>query len=216
LIGQLREYAKKLTEPLAVPLASAGLHPNLVSFIAIPLALIAAYFIVTQNYSLAFVFAVLAILMDFIDGTVARMLKQTSYFGNYFETMVDKIVEVILLTPFVLFYPLATALAIGFSLIASYAKPRAALVIISDNRDWPAIGEHAERQLIFLAGLLVTVFIPSIAGIPVMLAALYLIFFATLVGTVQRILYAKKLIEEAKRNGNILPYLKKGFERKEE
>lgn len=208
MIGQLRERAKKITRPLALPFVALGIHPNIVSFLAIPLALIAAYFIVAQDYPLALAFAVLAIIMDFIDGTVARKLNKASYFGNYFETMIDKFVEVILLAGFALLYPLAAALAIGFSMIASYAKPRAALVVISDNRDWPAIGEHAERQLIFVAGLLITIFIPVVYGISVMEAALYLIFVATLVGSIQRILFAKKLIEEAKRKGKILPYLK--------
>ena len=38
---------------------------------------------------------------------------------------------------------------------------------------------------------------------------LWLLIIMTIIGGAQRILYAKKLIEEAERKGKILPYLKK-------
>ena len=213
MIGQIRSKVKKSFLLLAKPFAALRIHPNIVSFLGLPLALISAYFILQNDFTFALIFAILAVTMDMIDGSVATLLNKRSNFGNYFETMIDKAVEVILLAPFVILYPLPAFLAISFSLIASYAKPRVALVIITDNRDWPAIGEHGDRLLLLLMGLFISIFYPVINTIPVMELVLYLIFAITLIGTVQRILYAKKLIEEAEKKGMLLPYIKEKKER---
>ncbi len=209
MLGLLRSKARIFSDFIAKPFVFFKISPNIVSFIAIPLAIAAAYFVFFQNFLFALFFAILAILMDFIDGSVARALKKESFFGNYFETMVDKLVEFILIVPFVFSFPLASILALGFSLIESYAKPRVALVIIADNRDWPAIGEHAERQILYLSGLVLSIFSIKFFNISGMELAFYIIVLITFAGTIQRIFFAKSLIAEAEKSGKILPYLLK-------
>ncbi len=213
MIGKIRPNIKPLTLIIAKPFAILGLHPNTISFIGIPLALIATYYSFSHQYTEALIFALLAVSMDLIDGSVAELTKKRSHFGNYFETMIDKYIEVILIAPFALLYPLAAFTAIGFSLIESYAKPRVAIVIITDNKDWPAIGEHGERLIIFLFGLFITIFYPVHFGYNIMEIALWLITILTLIGGIQRIFYAKKLIKEAEKNKTLLPYLTQGKER---
>lgn len=207
MLGQFRKQFSKISNFLAKPFIFFKIHPNIVSGIAIPMALISAYFILQNNFAIALVFALLAVLMDFIDGSVARSLKLQSFFGNYFETMVDRIVEFILIVPFVFSFPLASVLALGFSLIGSYAKPRVGLVIITDNRDWPAIGEHAERQLLYLAGIVLSIFSIKLFNFALMELALYSIALIACIGLVQRVFFAKKLVEAAEKEGKILPYL---------
>ena len=211
MLGQLRSKIAPLELALAKPFAMLGLSPNAISLLGIPVALIAAYFIISEQFLLAAIFAAIAPFIDLVDGSVAKLTNKKTYFGNYLETMIDKYVEFILFAACVFLYPIAAVLALGFSLIESYAKPRVALVIIADNRDWPAIGEHADRLLILIAALLITAFYPIVYGYAVLEIALYLIAAMTLLGGIQRILFARGLIEEAKRKGNILPYLKKGL-----
>ena len=210
MLGSIRPKTKALTRILAKPFVWLRVPPNLVSFLGIPLALGAAYHIYFQNYLFALVFAFLAILMDFIDGSVAQQLGKTSHFGNYFETMMDKYTEVILLAAFAFHFPVEAALAVGLSLMESYAKPRAALVVRADNRDWPAIGEHADKLAVFLVGLLIAAFYPVLYGIETMRIVLVLIIAIVAVGGIQRIFYARKLIREGEKKGAILPYLLKG------
>lgn len=209
MLGQIRAKSKGFTRLVAGPFAALGINPNLFSFIAVPLALAAAYFMQQQNFVFAFLFAGLAVSIDFFDGAVAQLQSRKTLFGNYFETMVDKIVEIILFIGAAFLHPIAAICALGFSMLASYAKPRVALVIITDNRDWPAIGEHAERMALLLAGLLFSVFSVQVAGIKALELALWAIAGVTLIGACQRIRYAKKLIEEAQEGGGVLPYLKK-------
>ena len=209
MLGKLRPKVSRLPLLLAKPFALLGIHPNIVSLLGIPLACVSAYFILQQSYFPAFLFALLAVSTDLIDGSVATLLKKRSNFGNYFETMVDKCVEIILIAPFALSFPLAAFCAVSLSLLASYAKPRVALVIITDNRDWPAVGEHAERLLLLLAGLLASAFGFAVYGFSAMELSLWLIAIISFAGLLQRMLFARKLILEAEKNGNVLPYLKK-------
>lgn len=207
MLGIARSKTERLTNALAKPFVWLKVPPNLVSFLGIPLAFCATYFIFLQQYLLAFAFAFLAILMDFIDGSVAEQLGKKTYFGNYFETMMDKYTEVILLASLAFHFPIESALAVGLSLMESYAKPRAALVVIADNRDWPAIGEHADKLALFLTGLFVAAFFPVIQGIETMRIVLIILIAMVSIGGIQRILYARKLIKEGERKGTILPYL---------
>jgi len=209
MLGKLRERSKTLSLALAKPFIALHIHPNVVSFLGLPIILAAGYFIATGNYLPAGILALVAVSMDFIDGAVAEATKKKSYFGNYFETMMDKYVEMILLGSFVFAFPLESVFAIGFSLMESYAKPRVGLVIITDNRDWPAIGEHADKLSLVIIGLLLASFVPKIFGIATLRIMLWLLIAMTVVGGAQRIHYAKRLIEEAEQKGKILPYLKK-------
>jgi len=209
MLSHLRSALRPLVRLVAGPIAALRISPNAFSSFAIVLAATAAYFIYLQDFAMAFVFSSLAVSIDLFDGEVARLQKRNTLFGNYFETMVDKMVEITLFFGCALLFPAASFAAVGFSMLASYAKPRVALVIITDNRDWPAIGEHAERMVLLVAGILLSIFSVSIAGFKILEISLWFITLIAAIGTVQRIIYAKKLIEEAERIGTVLPYLKK-------
>ncbi|HNV01098.1 MAG TPA: CDP-alcohol phosphatidyltransferase family protein [archaeon] len=208
MISKIRKSIKWLQEPLAFPFVLLKINPNWVSVFGLVLALIGAYFVYQQNWLFALVFFILAPIMDLIDGTVAKKLNKSSNWGNYFETMIDKFVDFVILASFVFIYPLASVLALGTSMISSYAKPRVGLIVITDNRDWPAIGEHADKLIILLIGLLL-----AVLGYNYLEYFLYFIAIISLIGSIQRMFYAKNLIKEAEKKGTLLPYIKKRKER---
>ena len=210
MISKVRGNIGPLQRVLSWPFIKLRMDPNLISVIGLVFAIIGAYFVTQGQWLFALIFFILAPAMDLIDGTVARALNKRSNWGNYFETMIDKLVDFAMLGSFV-FVPglqLASVLALGFSAVSSYAKPRVALIIITDNRDWPAIGEHADKLVVLLVGLLI-----AAAGFNYLVWFLYFIALISAVGSLQRILYAKKLINEAERKGSLLPYIKKRKER---
>jgi phosphatidylglycerophosphate synthase len=208
MISKLRGRIGFLQNILAWSFIKLKISPNAISVIGLVLALIGVYFVTQQNWLLAFVFFLLAPTMDLIDGTVARALNKKSNFGNYFETMIDKIVDFAMLGSFVLFFPVASVLAVGFSALSSYAKPRVGLIIITDNHDWPAIGEHADKLILILLALLLASF-----NFNYIEYFIYLIALISAIGTIQRIAYAKKLIKKAEKEGTLLPYIKNKKER---
>jgi len=210
MISKLRGAVRPLAQLLAKPFILLRIDPNLISVFGLVLAIIGAYFVTQQQWLYALIFFLLAPAMDLIDGAVARALNKQSNWGNYFETMIDKFVDFAMLGSFVFVPALAipSVLALGFSAISSYAKPRVALIIITDNRDWPAIGEHADKLLLVLLALLFATLGYNFIGY-----FLYLIALISVIGSVQRMFYAKNLIKEAEKKGNLLPYIKKRKER---
>lgn len=213
MLGSLRPYLRELTTSVARPIARTGIRPNALSFLAVPIAGAAGLLEMHRHFGPALVLAALALSIDLIDGRVAELQGRKSLFGNYFETLVDRMVDILLLAPLVLHYPVASVLALSLSMLVSYAKPRVGLVIITDNRDWPALGERPERVLLLLLGLFLSAFGLQVAGMDALELCLWITALLTLAGTVQRILYARNLIEEAEREGTVLPYLREGRER---
>jgi len=209
MISRLRPKIGALQNFLAAPFIALKINPNVISVFGLVFAVIGAYFVYSQQWPLALVFFILAPCVDLIDGTVARALKKASPWGNYFETMLDRFVEFVLLGSFVFIFPLASLLALGFSMLVSYAKPRVGLIIITDNRDWPGIGDHADKLLLMMFGLISA----ALGFVFVIEYVLYVIAFISLVGAVQRMAYAHKLILEAEKKGTLLPYIKKKKER---
>ncbi|MCX6799392.1 MAG: CDP-alcohol phosphatidyltransferase family protein [Candidatus Diapherotrites archaeon] len=209
MISKLRGKSHSAANVLAAPFIALGAPPLAVSLFAIPLAVIFAFFVAQRDFLLAFPFGLLAVLIDFVDGAVARRSNKSPVFGSYIDGVIDKVVDFILVGAFVFLFPFATVLALGCSFLASFAKPRVALVIITDNRDWPGIGERGDKLALLLAAVLVSAFLPTLFGAKTMEIGLLLVALISLVGFLQRIFYAKKLVAEAERKGTVLPYLKR-------
>lgn len=206
MLGQLRSMMKSFLLVLARPLAMV-FTPNQVTLLAIPFAVAATYFVFQREWHLAFLFAILSGLMDLLDGSVAEIRHLKTPFGNYLDAMVDKVQEVLLFAGFAFWFPIPTFLAVSTSLLVSYAKPRAALVVEMDNHDWPAAGERVDRMLVLGAALLLAPFVPIGLTDNFWNAVLIGISVMCLIGLVQRVLYAKKLIDYGEKEGKLLGYL---------
>ena len=210
MISKLRNRVEGIAGAFAKPLVFLGLSPTAVSLLAIPMVLVYAFFVWQHDFLIAFIFGSIAAFVDVLDGKVARQNKKYSSFGNYADAMIDRVVDFILIGSFVVWFPFASVLALGCFFLVSVAKPRAGLVIITDNRDWPGIGERGDKIIILLAGMLASVIYPFAYGIQTMEAVLYLVAIISFIGFLQRIAYAKKLIEDAEKKGGLLPYLRDG------
>ena len=208
MLGQMRKDIKPLLRKSAKIISVIPLTANQFTFLAIPLSGVAAYFLAAENYLYGLIFVIFSILIDLLDGSFAEAKKQKSFFGNYWDAVVDKMVEAIIYFGLAFNYPLLAFLCFSTTMLNSYAKPRVALIIETDNHDWPAIGDRADRLLLLIIGLLIANFI-TIQNIDIVQITLGIITIITFFGFMQRILYAKKLIKKAIREDKILPYLKK-------
>ncbi|MBE0712911.1 MAG: CDP-alcohol phosphatidyltransferase family protein [Candidatus Aminicenantes bacterium] len=196
----LRKKCTKSLDKVGALFAWTHVPPNMFSSLALIVAAVGALLFHLHCHFPAFVFIGLACLWDTIDGGVARAQKRVTKFGYYLEGIIDKWVEVIIYFGFAVSgYALESFLVISASLILSFAKPRAAMVVPIGEHDWPAIGERFERLLLLNTGLAVSLFWPSVRishlEIPTLAIFLRIIFVIVLVGGIQRILYAKKIIE---------------------
>jgi len=200
MLGQLRSKIGKLIDRyVGKPIAATGVSPNAMCALSLPLAAIAAFFIYAQNWPWALGFMLASIVIDNIDGAVARAQKTVSKWGSYWDVMVDKHVEMIIYLGFVPAHPVLAFLAATLTMLNSYAKPSAALRIPLGNADWPAIGERADRLIVLLAGVLTAIYYPVLFGISTIQITLCLVTTVCVIGDVQRMRFAKKLIRNYER-----------------
>lgn len=133
MLTEKREKLKKFEIKTGETFSKFGLTPNQYTLISLLFAFFSFYFLIRINLGLTLIFFLLAALLDFIDGAVAKFLKQETKKGAYLDTICDRYVEGIILLGF-LFLPLPNFLfsakawiflAFFGSLMTTYAKAAA-------------------------------------------------------------------------------------------
>ena len=180
--------------------AKTRIPPNVFSSLALVVAAVGALLFYFRHYFPAFVFIGIACLWDTFDGAVARAQKRVTKFGYYLEGIIDKWVEVIIYVGFAASgYAFESLLVVSGTLMLSFAKPRAAMVVPIKEHDWPAIGERFDRLLLLNIGLVIFLIWPSVRlghlKVPTLSIVFGVLFIVVLIGSIQRVLYAKKIIE---------------------
>ena len=197
--GGLRKTSNLVFDRIGFVVAKTRIPPNVFSSLALVVAAAGSLFFYFHRFVPAFVFIGLACLWDTFDGAVARAEKRVTKFGYYLEGIIDKWVEIIIYEGFALSgYALESFLVIAATLMESFAKPRAAQVVPMAEFDWPAIGERLDRLLLLNIGLAVFLFVPGfrIGGreVRTLTVVFAVLFVMVLIGGVQRILFARKII----------------------
>ncbi|MBU0979869.1 MAG: CDP-alcohol phosphatidyltransferase family protein [Nanoarchaeota archaeon] len=190
----LRKKSYPIGSRVAKALLLIRFKPNTWSVLGLPFALLAAYFLYLQDYPKALVFVLVAALCDYLDGTMAKVSGQITKFGNYLDAMMDRIVEIIIFFGFAFYYPMPSFFAISGSLLMSYSKARAAMLVKIGNRDVPAIGERADRMILLMVGMLLAIFLPKIYGYDTLAILLVLIGLMSYIGTLQRFIRVQKVL----------------------
>src|SRR5262249_4274972 len=103
------------------------LTPNQWTLLSLILALFTFYFLYIENFVLAAISFALAAFFDIVDGNVARTRKVATVKGAYYDTIVDRYVEfLIILALFFIGLPALWLIAYLFgSTMTTYAKAAA-------------------------------------------------------------------------------------------
>ena len=155
--GLLKNKIDPLWEAMSTPLVKAGLTPNQVTAAGLGLIiLVSLAFLWHGSPALYGLTLALAFAFDALDGAVARRTGLSSRSGGYFDAMVDRYQELIVLATIAYAFDLwALALAaFSGSVITSYAKARTAIEMPVSNTDWPDFFERMERVIYLVAMLL--------------------------------------------------------------
>ena len=199
MLGRLRESFEPAKNLLASPLARVGVHPLVITMMGLLFCMVASGLIGHRYACWAPYLALAGATTDLLDGPVARLQGKASAFGNYAEAIVDRLVEISLLLGLAPLYSQWVPYALAASLFVSYCKPRVALVVETDNRDWPGVGDHVDRMVC----LLLAYFAHSWGWSTVTTGCLGLLTLLATVGAGQRLFYAHSLIEEGKRSNSL-------------
>lgn len=163
MLEERKEKFRFISEKVGFLFAKLRLHPNFFTLISLFFGFLCFLALVKNNLILAISFFILASLLDFIDGAVARASQKVTKSGAYLDTISDRYVEGIILFGF-LFLPLPEFvfpayiwifLCLFGSLMTTYSKAAAKEKEILQEELKKGLLERPERMiLIFLAMIL--------------------------------------------------------------
>lgn len=157
-----REKFEGLSWKIGKFFSGFGLSPNQWTLISTLPVLLTAYCLYRNEFLLAAVAFFFTILIDVVDGSVARYAKKATRLGAYLDTVTDRYVEFIVIiglllasitTPFFPPYIWIAAFLFG-SVMTTYTKAAASEKNLAEKELKGGILERTDRMLILLLGLL--------------------------------------------------------------
>jgi len=189
-LAELRRSAARLiTGPLNAVLVKSRLKPNILTWCALAISLIAAATIATNHPIIGGFLVLISGLFDILDGALARSTNQTTRFGALLDSTFDRISDAILLLGLLAFYIMSGGtmeivlvfLALIASFLTSYIRARAEGIGINCP---VGLFTRTERVIILALGLLFS----PLYSYSIIIALLLMIVFG-FVTVVQRLVY---------------------------
>jgi CDP-diacylglycerol--glycerol-3-phosphate 3-phosphatidyltransferase len=170
--------------PLARFLHRLGITPNAITVLGCLLTLIGAALIATDRWTAAILVVLAGGFADGVDGLLARQSQQTTRFGAFLDSVLDRWSDSALFIGLLIYFARAgmiveevlSGAALSFSLLVSYTRARAEGIGVRCNR---GLFTRLERVAVLIAGL----------AFRQMGIALWLIAVLSALTAVQRIYY---------------------------
>ena len=166
MTGQIGRTLGKVVDAIVRLFAASGINPNLLTFIGCAINGLAAYLFAIasterpdNSFRWAGAVVILAGIFDLTDGSVARVTGRVTPFGAFFDSVMDRYSDLILLIGLLVFYGRANrfgyvtlvAVAMIGSVMVSYARARAETLIPSCKVGFL---ERPERVVLIIIGAL--------------------------------------------------------------
>jgi CDP-diacylglycerol--glycerol-3-phosphate 3-phosphatidyltransferase len=140
-------------------LALSWIHPDMLTFIGLVVNGMAAVLLAAGKFLTAGLVIIAAALFDMVDGRVARETNQVTVFGGFFDSVIDRYSDLVLLMGLLVyyasinrfFYVVLTAVVMTGSVMVSYTRARAECVIPKCKAGFM---ERPERIVLFILGAL--------------------------------------------------------------
>ncbi|HPQ15574.1 MAG TPA: CDP-alcohol phosphatidyltransferase family protein [Bryobacteraceae bacterium] len=140
-------------------LALSRIHPNVLTFIGLLINGVAAWLLASGRFFTAGLVIISASLFDMVDGRVARETKQVTLFGGFFDSVVDRYSDLVLLMGLLVyyasinrfFYVVLTAVVMTASVMVSYTRARSECIIPKCKVGFM---ERPERMVLLIIGAL--------------------------------------------------------------
>jgi archaetidylinositol phosphate synthase len=196
LLTKLKQRAQLQLTSVAASIHNLGLTPNHVSILGIIFAVLSA--LIYWQWEIHSFFLILAPLLmlisgffDFLDGAMARLYEETTKFGGFLDSLLDRYADAIILCGIILggltevYWGLAALLG---SLLVSYSRARAEAAGV--NMESVGLAERAERIILLaVASFLAFIWFDALNWGILVLAIL------TNLTVVQRAIYLHKALQ---------------------
>lgn len=164
MLTKLKKKVQAMLTSEAKAAHNMGLTPNIVSLIGLALALSSAFvYAVTQGQPLWILLATILLLAsgfcDALDGVMARIYQQTSVFGGFLDSLLDRYADAAVYGGVIiggLCDPVWGLAALVGSMLVSYSRARAEAAEI--KMESVGVAERAERMLILSMASIAAIF----------------------------------------------------------
>lgn len=163
LSERVMSVAYYLVTPLTNVLAKRNIHPDLLTWLSLPLGVLSGYAVATGRWSLAALLLMLSGLCDMLDGAVARKLNKDRPSGAVLDSLLDRYVEFFVLMGVIVHFIHSTELvvltfcALFGSLLVTYSTAKAEALRMRVPRGFM---KRPERMAYLIVGFLVTPLFP--------------------------------------------------------
>ena len=180
MLWKRRKYLDAtLGKKVGILFSKLSLSPNKWTVLSLIFALIMLYFLINGNFLIATVIFAFTAFIDMVDGAVARETKKVTKVGGYLDSIIDRVIEfIIVLGLFLNSYPdffLPIKIWLLFLLFGSFMSTymRAAAFekeVFKNLRG--GVLEHTDRLIFFLIIFIVSIFSLSYASYLIVLMAI--------------------------------------------
>lgn len=159
ITAKIGEIMGKVKGGIVNYLASRGFHPNFLTFMGLVINCVAAICFAFGYFPLGGVVVFFAGAFDMIDGAVARKIGKVTKFGAFFDSVIDRYSDMVILIGLIYYYSrthemtyvVLTSLVIVGSIMISYTRARAENLIPSCK---VGFWERPERIVLIIIGAL--------------------------------------------------------------
>jgi len=135
--GRIGAGGKRIVDSLVMGLSSLRIHPNILTLIGMVINIYAMVLFAKGIFVWAGLVIVFAGIFDIVDGEVARRTKRDTKFGAFFDSVIDRYSDLLLLLGLIIwyakigriFYVGLTGLVLIGSVLTSYTRARAESLI---------------------------------------------------------------------------------------
>ncbi|MFH0929543.1 MAG: CDP-alcohol phosphatidyltransferase family protein [Candidatus Aenigmatarchaeota archaeon] len=162
-----RKYFDELGRRIGETVGRLPITPNQWTMSSLLIVLLSFYFLVTQNFIVAGIVFLIAASVDMIDGSVARAKRRVTVFGAYLDTIIDRIIEFVIILGLLLIpYPdfimpmnIWLFVMLFSSLMVTYIKAAATEKrIVLGGMKGGGLLEHPDRMILIAATIIASHF----------------------------------------------------------
>ena len=163
----VRQWSQVIVNPMARFIGWTGATPNIITLVGFGLTSGVAILVARGDIQLAGFLLIPAAVLDAIDGTLARMFNQTSRFGAFLDSTMDRFSEAVLILGALVYFQgegartqvILCYVAIVGSLMVSYTRARAQGIGVEVKE---GLLTRVERALIMIAALVFNELTPAL------------------------------------------------------
>lgn len=206
MLGGHRRRFEGFAGVVAAPFVWLHVPPTAVTLLALVPGLVGTYLVSQRLWFAGVAVGLVASLLDFADGAVARRTGRVTLFGGFLDSVLDRVVDL----AFLFGLGIAIGTDEGWFLVAvgtmgsygtSYARARLFEAMPDPKVRWNQLMERPERLLVLASGVVLQGVAESlgaswatIAGRPIVFWALALMTLGAVVTMVQRIWLARTVL----------------------